>query len=694
MDSTTSESESPDTECFDTLMSPQDRSVTIKFLTEDGNVFTQSYYDKITIGEIKTVLVDVFAAPASTMVLKMNDEVLENEQQLNDFDLGEYGILEFKLSSSDIKYVISAENAYQDFSTPDVITVHIQQDDGTIKEVVVEIEDRTIIKPFLGGYLCRKTGIEYHHGYSQTGPPKPKVPPEMQSHRDTQTYWLRNRKLDTRYCRATQMPNEEIWIPSVNDKIFQSGPYETADERERRLDVLGKVRTIQRYFRAWKMRKALKELSAEYWKRVRKEREEEDYKRRVDDERKKRELIGKIFPRTKGDFAMLYYMLEKWKNSELQRISSLACGPSKIAEMYLLLEKEIDMLQSIEAHKKQVRDDMKIQKIENFFKSIGDPIEWTSDYKNLPVAMDTLETQQGREYQEIYMSIANRNVNREDHIKTLMDVKLNLRDHNCQVANELIDLIDRACLLLTRGLSAKHLEALQMRIEALLLKHIQMPECSYGVTNRMSRVKEKLMEENLFYCHRCQKLKVHEEFPLHSRTERLKVCLACSWDDRVMEPWMDAAPYRFILRWIRREERLKSSPSSIAFILQDKDIEHIVSRIWHSHSAINECNDIYQLRLCRWFKDEDWAPWNCVLLTNEEVKAHLNVKKLEEVYDEEFLCHVYNKHCLAKKHFVATMQLQNYFQEIGRLETRWNEVMELKKFVAVNSKSKIFLSCH
>lgn len=691
MDST-SDSESPVTECFDSVVNAPDRTVTVKFTTDDGNVFTQSYYEKTKIGEIKTILVDVFSVPASKIELTMNGEEIHNEKALNEFDLGVYGILEFKLSSSDLKYAISAENAYQDITVPDVITVYIHMDDGTSKEVVVEIEDRSILKPFLGGYLCRKTGIEYHHGYTQTGPPKPRIPPEMKSHRDTQTYWLRNRKLDTRYSRSTQMSNEEIWIPTVNDKIFQSGPYETADEREKRLDIPGKVQTIQRYFRAWKMRKALKVLSAEYWKRIRKEQEEEEYKKRVDDERKKRELIGKIFPRTKGDFAMLYFMLDKWKNSELQRITSLACGPSKIAEMYLLLEKEIDMLQAIEAHKKQVRDDRKIQKIESFFKTIGNPIEWNSDYKNLAVTMDTLETQKGREYQDIYMAVANNNVDKEEHIQTLLNVKLMLRDHNCEIANELIDLIDRSCLLLTRGFV--HLEALQMRIEALLLKHIQVPECSFGVTNRMNRVKERLMEENLFYCHRCQKFKVHEEFPLHSRTERLKACLACSWDDRVMEPWVDAAPYRFILRWIRREERLKSSPSSIAFILQDKDIEHIVSKIWHAHSAINECNDVYQLRLCRWFKDADWAPWNCILLTNEEVKAHLCVKKLEEVYDEEFLCHVYNKHCLAKKHFVAAMQLENYFQEIGKLETRWKEVMELKKFVPVNSKSKIFLSCH
>ncbi|KAI4458111.1 hypothetical protein MML48_7g00007141 [Holotrichia oblita] len=229
----TSESESPVTECFNSEVAAPDRTVTVKFTTDDGNVFTQSYYDKTKIGEIKTILVDVFAVPASKIELTMNGEEIHNDKALNEFDLGTYGILEFKLSSSDLKYVISAENAYQDIAVPDVITVYINMNDGTSKEVVVEIEDRSILKPFLGGYLCRKTGIEYHHGYTQTGPPKPRIPPEMKSHRDTQTYWLRNRKLDTRYSRSTQMSNEEIWLPTVNDKIFQSGPYETADEREK-----------------------------------------------------------------------------------------------------------------------------------------------------------------------------------------------------------------------------------------------------------------------------------------------------------------------------------------------------------------------------------------------------------------------------------------------------------------------------
>lgn len=55
-----------------------------------------------------------------------------------------------------------------------------------------------------GGYKDTQTGLQYHHGYTQTGPPKPLVPAEIKNHRDTQTYFMRNRKTDKEYARATQ----------------------------------------------------------------------------------------------------------------------------------------------------------------------------------------------------------------------------------------------------------------------------------------------------------------------------------------------------------------------------------------------------------------------------------------------------------------------------------------------------------
>lgn len=456
-----------------------------------------------------------------------------------------------------------------------------------------------------------------------------------------------------------------------------------------------------RYFRAWKIRKALKELSAEYKKRIRVEQEMIQFNLEDDANRKKRELIGKVFPRTKADFCMLFAMVDRWKKAEIKRICNSYSGPAKITAFYILLDKEVQMLRAIENHRQQIKKDIKVQKDREFFRIIGDPIawnnrykDWTDQYKDLYIEMDTLETQQGHEYYKIFLSISDENVDLEDRLQALLNIKLLLHDHNCQLSNELVSLIDRACELMVRGLTNKQLDVLMKRIQGLLLKHIKTPECSFGVTNRLLRVKEKLMQNDLFYCNRCQKLKSHAHFAIHSGVDKLKVCITCSWDDRVMEPWFDLAPYRFMLRLIRREERTKQSPSSVAFILQDKDIHHIVINIWHGHSAISENNDVYNLRLCRWFRNLPWAPWNCVLLTLEESLAHSKIDKLEEVYDKHFFCRVFNKHELAKRHFRAVLKLEEYFQEFGEYDTKWNEIRKFVDFVAVSSKTKVFLSCH
>lgn len=224
------------------------RSVTVKFSTADGKVFTQSYPPDTAIGEIKSILAEVFAVTPESMTIMQGETTITDDTHLQEFDLGNYSILELGLFSTKLGQIISAEDAYKDFAIADVITVHVvdSDDEDGYRNVIVEIIDKSIVKPFIGGYVDKDSGIEYHHGYSQTGPAKPKVPPENKSHRDTQTYFLRNRLLDTNYAQATQMSHEDVWIPNVTDKILTSGPYETAEEWERRRAVEDKVRTIQR----------------------------------------------------------------------------------------------------------------------------------------------------------------------------------------------------------------------------------------------------------------------------------------------------------------------------------------------------------------------------------------------------------------------------------------------------------------
>lgn len=49
------------------------------------------------------------------------------------------------------------------------LQIHVS-DKGNLKEVVVEIWNQAITKPWIGGYRDRRTCLEYHHAFSQTPP--------------------------------------------------------------------------------------------------------------------------------------------------------------------------------------------------------------------------------------------------------------------------------------------------------------------------------------------------------------------------------------------------------------------------------------------------------------------------------------------------------------------------------------------
>lgn len=412
-------------------------------------------------------------------------------------------------------------------------------------------------------------------------------------------------------------------------------------------------------------RKCVKELSDEYRKRLRLEIEREEEERKEDEARKKRDLVSKVFPMTLADFAMLYTMMERWKKSEIERISSVHCGPSKIAEFYLLLEKEIEILRSLENLRHKVIKDSEVKKVMEFFKSIGTPLDWYSNYKGIHIEMDTLETQKGRQYFSLYKTLCDKSLSMEDRLNVYAEIKMYLKDHDCHESDEITRLINRVCELLARGIDTHNLKALEKRIEAMVLHHFKLTECNEGVTRHMRLMREKKMEKNLVFCPRCQLFKTIDAFNLTARMEKVKICATCKWLDKAEEPWIDVLPYRFILKQIRNYERLHHAATSVAFILQEKDIHHIVTYLWHGHSALSECNDIYCLRLCRWNIKEEWSPWNCILLTVEEAKAHLKIVDLKEVYEEEFISTIFNKHALAKKHFSQLMKYDRHFTRVS-----------------------------
>lgn len=135
--------------------------VTVKFMTGDPlQVFTHSFNIRDTVEMVKRSLQPVFNIPYKNIAIYKDDEELRDKDVLGNFEINEFGILQLKLLSKDEKQPLKLASAYQQFVIPDIITVKIEDGDED-KEIVVEIENRAIPQPRLGGYKNTKTSKGY-----------------------------------------------------------------------------------------------------------------------------------------------------------------------------------------------------------------------------------------------------------------------------------------------------------------------------------------------------------------------------------------------------------------------------------------------------------------------------------------------------------------------------------------------------
>lgn len=149
---------------------------------------------------------------------------------------------------------------------------------------------------------------------------------------------------------------------------------------------------------------------------------------------------------------------------------------------------------------------------------------------------------------------------------------------------------------------------------------------------------------------------------MHTRQRSADVCGQCT---SLLGSTVDIAVYRSILRAIRRDERKRGSLASYAFIIQENDIKHIVENIWHGHSVISNDTDRADLMLPRWNVAQDWSPWNCICLTEQETRAHLKLQRLDRFYQPSVLKEIQSKHALARSVFGQLREIDQEFTESG-----------------------------
>ncbi|GIL70427.1 hypothetical protein Vretimale_3562 [Volvox reticuliferus] len=356
------------------------------------------------------------------------------------------------------------------------IEVEVEQGPGMPHRLVRVLMDLTQCenKTYLGGFRNKRTGAVYHHAVTQT-PRAPKYSEaDRKLSRETQTVKVKQHSQQTVREQATQMMRPGVLLDVTYDREVTPGRYQTADERD--AIVLAATRCIQRWVRGWMGRRR-----AAYLRRKKAEREaflrdQELAAQTEAEEHRRREIQRRMHPRTAADFEVLYNELEAWRLQETRKIKE--AGLPKEQEQQVLqqlLHKETKLLQTIDRLKINANQENKEARIQHTLSEMSRPKKFALRNGG-KVDVHTPFTTRAKELQQLYNGLNLPLLTVDERLDVLLHVKWTVKEFDCDLTREIVDLIDREADLLNRGRSPKVLEGLRKRISSLFLNFIETPE--------------------------------------------------------------------------------------------------------------------------------------------------------------------------------------------------------------------------
>ena len=347
--------------------------------------------------------------------------------------------------------------------------------DPAVYVVHIENEAKGKKKPFMGGFRSASTGVEYHHGSMNTElPPNPDLLKAPKFHRETQTAVMRRTEQQSTRDSATQMVREDVSLAHVEDRVMVPGPYFDAEQ----LNTLRLQKTIriQAVVRGWFCRllawKYRDERDTAERERIRGQEEEQ----RAADAKRAEEIERRMHPRTPEDFEVLYAELEAWRLQETQKVneSEMSTSERKVA-LAQLLNKEVKLLQTIDRLKLSASTENKDDKVRKKLETLSASKKWGMSDGSLK-EVDTPFTVRARELMELYNGLSLSTLTVDERLDVLLHVKWTVKEFDCRLTRDLVDLIDREADMINRGRPEASLEGLRKRVQSLFLHFMETPE--------------------------------------------------------------------------------------------------------------------------------------------------------------------------------------------------------------------------
>ncbi|XP_007944952.1 IQ and ubiquitin-like domain-containing protein [Orycteropus afer afer] len=596
---------------------------------------------------LKDYFSELLNVPSDVLQITASGAILKNNETLLQHGVKPQHMMQVEISSTNPdRYPITRVAGVSNGSR--VVTVKVETGIDQYQNVAVEIVTCDFHKPFLGGFRHKLTGTEYHNAGTQTVPKK--ILQKLNVFcRDTQTVYERKKLQQTTNTTSTQMTKIGVYVSNMTDKLIKPGRYFTAAEyHAQRLQA---VLVLQTYYRRWHAKIVVEELRKQKKLRLQWELEEQLRKIREKEDWMKMDYFRRHNPKTKEDFELLYNALELWHQEEQARISLTFTGAERKAALCELLEKETQIIASIGRHRYIADEENREASVQAFLDKCSAPKTWRTNFGKI-IEMDTQFTIRARELQNIYKCIILKNLSQDERLDVLLTLKHTVKEHECKLTQEILELIDREVDLMMRGVKSHNLEGLRKRITTLFLHYIKTPLFNPEVARHLKVPQDPLkFYKKIYFCHSCQLYLPSTEFSVLTTSQRIYRCRHCCNLDNETRKRESFLKYRCLLQRLYFSEADYDDDSKIAYLMQLQDIQYLVENIWASQSVLSAWDNLNDLVMVRWEKSLQWSPWNCILLTKDEGLAHLKLSSIEEGYEPLFIHKIKHKHILAKNYF-------------------------------------------
>uniref|UniRef100_A0A7S2J4U9 IQ motif and ubiquitin-like domain-containing protein n=1 Tax=Haptolina brevifila TaxID=156173 RepID=A0A7S2J4U9_9EUKA len=452
-----------------------DDSVEIKFvIVPEGFSHSRRFARGLTLAEMKSQVEEDLRIPVASMKL-----IFAGQEMVSPL-LSDYQFEADKPNQIELQIVYLEDHATPStYVMPDVISVEVQFG-ADIPPKLIQVPIVRAMpekKPFLGGYRSRKTQLEYHHASSQTDRPPRQLTEDEENakfHRETQTAVLQTRSQQAVREAGTQMPRGHL-MEEEGDTVLRPLPYFTSDDlAELRLE---KAIDLQRYTRGWFARTAAQSLRRAQAAAAAAAAAEEEAHKAEAEERHKVEIQRRMHPHTYADFEILYNELEAWRVQETKRINEeeMFDEAERLAALQQLLLKEQKLLQTIDRLRLQADDENRDKRIRSTLQLMSAPKRWQMSDGEV-AQVHTPFTTRAKELMELYNGLRLPLLTIDERLDVLLHVKWTVKEFDCNLTRDVVELIDREADMLNRGRSEASLTGLRKRLANLFLQFIETPE--------------------------------------------------------------------------------------------------------------------------------------------------------------------------------------------------------------------------